>query len=49
MGLTQESAMHRYVTRAAALDLLLGGEARLEESLGDSLLDGSTAYPIASI
>lgn len=49
MGLTQESPMHRYVARAAALDLLLGGQARLEESLGDWLLDGTTAYPIASI
>lgn len=49
MGLTEESAMHRYVARAAALDLLLGGQARLEESLGTHLLDGTAAYPIASI
>ncbi|WP_313715320.1 acyl-CoA dehydrogenase family protein [Arsenicicoccus bolidensis] len=49
MGLTMESPMHRHVTRAAALDLLLGGQARLEESLGDSLLTGTAAYPIASI
>lgn len=49
MGLTLESSMHRHVTRAAALDLLLGGQARLEESLGDALLNGTTAYPIASI
>lgn len=49
MGLTMESPLHRHVSRAAALDLLLGGHTRLEESLGDSLLDGTTAYPIATI
>lgn len=49
MGLTLESPMHRHVTRAAALDQLLGSHVRLEESLGDSLLAGTTAYPIASI
>jgi alkylation response protein AidB-like acyl-CoA dehydrogenase len=49
MGLTLESTMHRHVTRAAALDLLLGGQARLETALGDALLTGTTAYPFASI
>ncbi|EAQ00609.1 hypothetical protein JNB_10559 [Janibacter sp. HTCC2649] len=49
MGLTLESPMHRHVTRAAALDLLLGGQASLEQSLGDALLSGTTAYPLASI
>jgi alkylation response protein AidB-like acyl-CoA dehydrogenase len=49
MGLTLESSMHRHVTRAAALDLLLGSQARLEESFGAALLSGTTAYPIASI
>src|SRR5699024_1479248 len=49
MGLTEESIMHRYVARAAAIDLLLGGQTRLEESLGANLLDGTAAYPIASI
>ncbi|MCW2829407.1 MAG: putative Acyl-CoA dehydrogenase, short-chain specific [Aeromicrobium sp.] len=49
MGLTLESDMHRHVTRAAALDHLLGGHAELAEDIGKALLAGAAAPPIAAI
>lgn len=49
MGLTSESEMHRYVTRAAALDALLGGHASLAEAAGADLLHGTDAPPVVEI
>ncbi|WP_024795241.1 acyl-CoA dehydrogenase family protein [Tomitella biformata] len=49
MGLTLENDMHRHVTRAAALDLLLGGHAELGETLGAALLAGADPLPVADI
>ncbi|WP_040830977.1 acyl-CoA dehydrogenase family protein [Nocardia jiangxiensis] len=40
LGLTQEGDLHRYVTRAAALDALLGGHRLLTEVVGRAVLDG---------
>lgn len=40
LGLTQEGDLHRYVTRAAALDALLGGHRLLTEVVGNAVLDG---------
>jgi len=49
MGLTLESDMHRYVSRAAALDTLLGDHNELAAELGAMLLHGGPADPVASI
>ncbi|HEX4189476.1 MAG TPA: acyl-CoA dehydrogenase family protein [Marmoricola sp.] len=49
MGLTEESDLHRYVTRAAALDGLLGGHLDLSVQLGDALLAGEPVHPVARI
>ena len=49
MGLSMESPVHPYVTRAAALDLLFGGHARLSEELGADLLGGSPARAVVEI
>jgi hypothetical protein len=43
MGLTRESTVHRHVTRAAALDALLGPAAMQAERLGGDLLSGRLA------
>lgn len=44
LGLTEEFVLHRYVTRAALLDLLYGDSVRLTAALGTALL-GSTGRP----
>jgi hypothetical protein len=49
MGLTLESDMHRFVTRGALLDLLLGGHRSLEEEIGVDLLTGADARPVVEI
>lgn len=49
MGITFESDMHRHITRAAAVDALLGGHLTLAEELGQKLLLGATPNPLASI
>jgi Acyl-CoA dehydrogenase, C-terminal domain len=49
MGLTRESAMHRYVTRAAALDWLLGDHLALAQATGADLLAGADLLPVAEI
>lgn len=41
LGLTREGDLHRYVTRAAALDALLGGHRLLAEAVGNAVLDGT--------
>lgn len=38
MGITLEGSMHRHVTRAAVLDLLLGGHVDLANEIGDGVL-----------
>ncbi|MCU1616280.1 MAG: putative Acyl-CoA dehydrogenase, short-chain specific [Frankiales bacterium] len=48
-GLTQESEMHRFVTRAAALDALLGSRQQLTERIGTDLLAGAAMAPVAGI
>ncbi|HVV08173.1 acyl-CoA dehydrogenase family protein [Amycolatopsis sp.] len=49
MGLTSESAMHSYVTRAGALDALLGGHRLLSETTGRALLAGAPADPVVEV
>ncbi|MCW2784696.1 MAG: putative Acyl-CoA dehydrogenase, short-chain specific [Marmoricola sp.] len=49
MGLTLESEMHRYVTRAAALDALLGGHAELAVEIGTELLGGAAPARVVTI
>ncbi|MDB6002861.1 MAG: putative Acyl-CoA dehydrogenase, short-chain specific [Rhizobacter sp.] len=49
MGLTRESDMHRFVTRAAALDALLGGHRALTGALGADLLAGADLLPVVEI
>jgi len=49
MGLTLESDMHRHVTRAAALDALLGDHRTLAETTGMDLLTGANARPLVEI
>lgn len=49
MGLTRESDMHRFVTRAAALDALLGGHRTLTGALGADLLAGADPLPVVEI
>ena len=49
MGLSLEGDLHRYVTRAAALDALLGGHLWLAETTGTALLDGAAVDPVVEI
>lgn len=49
MGMTLESDMHRFVTRAAVLDQLLGGHLQLAEELGCDLLSGAPASRLVAI
>ena len=49
MGMTLESDMHRFVTRAAVLDQLLGGHRQLAEELGCDLLSGVPASRLVAI
>jgi Acyl-CoA dehydrogenase, C-terminal domain len=49
MGLTREGVMHRYVTRAAALDWLLGDHRALGQTVGADLLAGADLLPVAGI
>lgn len=49
MGLTRESDMHHHVTRAAALDALLGDHRALAETTGADLLSGADARPLVEI
>ncbi|GAB2964585.1 hypothetical protein LWP59_23905 [Amycolatopsis acidiphila] len=49
MGLTSESEMHRHVTRAGALDALLGGHRLLSETTGRALLAGAPADPVVEV
>lgn len=49
MGLTEESPMHRFVERGAALDHLLGNHGALFEQIGRDLLTGSAAHPVVQI
>lgn len=41
LGLTREGDLHRYVTRAATLDALLGGHRLLTDVVGNAVLDGA--------
>ena len=49
MGLTRESDLHRYATRAAALDALLGDHASLAEATGNELLAGAVPQRVVEI
>ncbi|WP_067662627.1 acyl-CoA dehydrogenase family protein [Nocardia miyunensis] len=49
MGLSQEHTLHRQVTRAAALDLLLGGHVELAEQIGADLLGGADLLRVVEI
>jgi len=49
MGLTSESQLHRHVTRAGALDALLGGHRLLSETTGRALLAGAPADPVVEV
>ncbi|SHN16188.1 acyl-CoA dehydrogenase family protein [Cryptosporangium aurantiacum] len=49
MGLTAEGPVHRYVTRGAALDALLGGHQSLTEELGTALLGGADLDPVVAV
>ncbi|MFL6090148.1 MAG: acyl-CoA dehydrogenase family protein [Aeromicrobium sp.] len=49
MGLTLESDMHRYVTRAAALDALLGSHVEIAEQIAGELLDGTPIRRVVSV
>jgi len=46
LGLTREFVLHRYVARAAMLDLLYGDHVRLTAALGAALLDVDTRPPV---
>lgn len=49
LGLTAEGPVHQYVTRAAALDALLGDHAEQAELLGEALLSGAPPHPVAEV
>lgn len=49
MGLTLESDVHRYVTRAGVLDVLLGSHIALAHRLGEELLMGGSPRPLVAI
>ncbi|MBX6387739.1 MAG: acyl-CoA dehydrogenase [Frankia sp.] len=49
MGLSLEHPLHRHVSRAAALDALLGGHRALTGQLGAELLTGAELDPIVEI
>lgn len=49
MGVSMESVVHRHVTRAGSLDLLLGSHLELAEQLGRELLAGADFLPVARI
>jgi hypothetical protein len=49
IGLTREHNLHRYVTRAAGLDYLLGGHAELAEEVGTALLAGADLTPMITL
>jgi hypothetical protein len=49
MGLSRESTMHRFVTRAAALDALFGSSRTLTERIGTELLAGAPLPPVVGI
>lgn len=49
VGLTMESDLHRYATRAATLDDLLGGHDQLAEQLGSALVDEMAAQRMVQI
>lgn len=49
MGLSAEGELHRFVTRAAALDLLLDGHLALAAELGADLLAGAEIDPVVGI
>jgi hypothetical protein len=48
MGITLESDMHRYVSRGAALDALLGGHLRLADEVGSAALAGADLHPVVT-
>ncbi|WP_409330005.1 acyl-CoA dehydrogenase family protein [Trujillonella humicola] len=49
MGLTRESDVHRFVTRAAVLDGLLGSSRELTAAVGADLLAGADPLPVVEI
>jgi hypothetical protein len=49
MGLSREGELHGYVTRAAALDTLLGDHRTLAEEIGAALLAGADLEPVIAI
>lgn len=49
MGLSRENDLHRRVTRAAALDLLLGGHTAQAEAVGAALLAGADLLRVVEI
>jgi hypothetical protein len=49
IGLSQEHELHRRVTRAAALDLLLGGHSAQADEVGAALLAGADLIPVVEI
>jgi Acyl-CoA dehydrogenase, C-terminal domain len=49
VGLTMESDVHRYATRAAALDSLLDDGPTIAEQIGNDLLRGGLPHPVVEI
>jgi hypothetical protein len=49
MGLSLEHPLHRHVSRAAALDALLGGHRALTAQLGADQLAGADLDPVVQI
>jgi hypothetical protein len=49
MGVSREGSVHRYVSRAAALDVLLGGRRLLAESMGTAMLLTAGIDPVARL
>lgn len=49
MGLTLESDVHRYVSRAGVLDILLGSHVALAHRLGEDLLAGGSPRALVAI
>jgi hypothetical protein len=48
-GLTREHPLHRFVTRAATLDVLFGSHRQIEADIGARLMAGATLEPVAEL
>jgi len=49
MGITLEGSMHRHVTRAAVLDLLLGSHLELADEIGSNVLASDELDPLIEV